>query len=198
MKKCVKCLQEKALTEFSRCKKSKDGVFSICKDCDVVRRRKYRRKLKPKDVHISDLQCAYLAGLLDGEGYIGMTRSRRKSGKYIGNYCYHARLVIGITAEQIFDIRDEYKIGRIYKSKARKKSHKDRLDWTITSHEIRGLLPKLLPFLKIKVKQAQLLLEYLQIAYNERSRDDIYRKKVAGIYVQLRMLNRRGCADTMN
>lgn len=33
MKKCIKCEETKALTEFSKYKKAKDGLYNFCNDC---------------------------------------------------------------------------------------------------------------------------------------------------------------------
>ena len=44
MKKCSKCKEEKPLEEFNKCKSTKDGRQSICKEC----RKQYRENNKEK------------------------------------------------------------------------------------------------------------------------------------------------------
>lgn len=49
MKKiCSQCKEEKYLTEFNKCKKSKDGVLTYCKVCKNITRRKNRELNKDK------------------------------------------------------------------------------------------------------------------------------------------------------
>lgn len=45
-KKCTKCGTEKALSEFHKHKKTKDGYNWICKDCKRVQAKNYREKNK--------------------------------------------------------------------------------------------------------------------------------------------------------
>lgn len=186
MKKCSRCKSEKNLEEFSRRTGSKDGRSHYCKDCDAARSGRVRKQLPP--IEVADVQLAYLGGLLDGEGYIGLTRKTRKSGCYKGNHLVHARMVIGITAIEIESIQREYGLGKVYRSKARKAWHKDRLDWTFRASEMKQLLPKLLPYLKIKKRQAELLIEYFGLP---RTKDDEYRKSVHRIHSQLKHFNHR-------
>ena len=187
-KSCRRCRIEKHLHEFHRNKTCQDGFCASCKDCYAERRGKIRKN-RVWNCQLTDNQLAYLAGLLDGEGYLGITRQTRQSGAYAGDLVLHARMVIGITCQHILIIRDEYGVGVIYKSKARKHNHKDRLDWTIRVHEIKGLLPRLVPYLKIKQLQAELLLKYFDLP---RTRDEMYRSQATAIYEELRRLNYRG------
>lgn len=44
MKLCKKCLCEKSLSEFYKNSQTKDGVRTVCKDCDNQRKLEYARK----------------------------------------------------------------------------------------------------------------------------------------------------------
>jgi hypothetical protein len=103
--------------------------------------------------------------------------------------------VIGITTPVIRDVAADYGVGKVYLSRKRKKNHKDRLDWTLSSNEIRATLPAVLPYLRVKKQQAVLLLEYLRLACSERDRTGVYFAKVTQIYKGLRLLNHRGVND---
>ena len=41
---CSVCHEVKAVSEFSKCKSKKDGVYTICKDCDNKRNKEYRKE----------------------------------------------------------------------------------------------------------------------------------------------------------
>ena len=184
-KKCCRCDLDLPITDFYR--KGISGRMSFCKKCDAKRQ---GRELKSKPiVQFTVEQLSYLGGLVDGEGHIGMAARKRKTGKYVDNGLVHVRMVIGITAIEIFEIKEWFGIGKIYTSKPKNKKHKTRFDWTIRSNEIKMLLPQLIPFLRIKKKQAELLMEYYSVP---RTKDENYRSKVKEIYKQIKALNTRG------
>jgi len=187
MKKYLRCETDKPLCEFSRNRKAVDGLGRCCKDCDAARRGRTRQK--PPRISLSDTQAAYLAGFIDGEGYLGLTKSVRRGGRYDGSPASHVQFRVGITSPVINQIRDECGFGRVIKSLARKPKHKDRLDWIVRASETRLVLPLLIPYLKIKKRQAELLVEYFALP---RTRDDVYRTSLARIYCELSRLNRRG------
>jgi hypothetical protein len=184
-KECKVCLKDKNLMEFSRIG---EKYLHLCKDCDAVRRNKKRVNFK-KDFKINKVQCAYLAGFIDGEGYIGLAKRLRKSGKYKDRACYHSRMVITSTSLNIHQIRSNYGFGHIYKVKSKKINHKDRYDWIITSNEIRTFLPQIIKLLHIKNGHAVLLMEYLNLP---RTKNEVYRNKAENIYQKLKLLNKRG------
>lgn len=49
-KKCTQCYTHKNLSEFSKDKKNKDGLRSMCKACDCKRRREYYKKNKEHEL----------------------------------------------------------------------------------------------------------------------------------------------------
>jgi hypothetical protein len=65
MKKCNKCGAEKALTEFSKRKMSKDGLQPICKCCDSISR-KARKNVNPERER--EYQRAYRLELTNNHG----------------------------------------------------------------------------------------------------------------------------------
>lgn len=190
-KKCTICKQEKSKEDFCRNITSSDGLHYRCKDCEYAARG-HKTRLKPPVLNLTEIQKAYLAGLIDGEGYIGLAKPKRKTGPYKGSHYIYARMAIAMTTPMLNLIQEEYKIGKIYPPRPSKnKKHKDRLDWHIYSNECRSLLPLIIPYLKVKQKQAGLLLEYLKLA-DHKDKSELYRNKVNDIYLQLRLLNKRG------
>jgi len=147
--------------------------------------------LKPIPIDLSKEQTAYLAGLIDGEGYVGLAKSKRSQGRFKGNHYMFPRLVITLTNPVMHEIREEFGFGRVQFVKRRKENNKDRYDWHISSNQARMLLPLVLPFMRVKQKQAKLLLQYLDLA-TKKDRTQFYRDSVDLVYCELRRLNRRG------
>jgi hypothetical protein len=137
-------------------------------------------KLKPLD-------RGYLAGILDGEGHIGLTRRLRKS---TGTYNYGARVIIALTSKVIYDLRALVNVGSISFVKRKNPKHKPVYYWTINPNGCRVLLPLLTNLLRVKREQAKLLAEYLGLAKHKNAPD--YLSRVAAIYDRLRVLNKTG------
>ena len=188
-KTCSECQAEKDVNCFSRNYLSKDGYLYRCKDCDYLKRGHKNRYKKPT-ITLTDIQCAYLAALIDGEGHLGMALYKR-GGK---TFSAQTRMVISLTSEVLHSIHAEYGFGSIYVWKNKNPKHKDRIDWKIGSNEGREVLPKLIPFLKIKKQQCELLIEYLALA-NRKNRTQEYRDNVMTIYHKLKKLNKRGAYE---
>lgn len=98
---------------------------------------------------------AYLAGIIDGEGCIAISRNMRKdrpSPAY-----YEARISLGMTAKNVIDwachITD---LGTTYVTTTPLKRKKQWL-WRVSNQRAITIAKLLLPFLKVKQKQARLL-----------------------------------------
>ena len=52
LKTCSRCKQEKELSQFTKCKSSKDGLLWYCKECRYADDRKYINPIKKKDTHL--------------------------------------------------------------------------------------------------------------------------------------------------
>ncbi len=186
MKTCRSCCLTKSFEDFHVKKKSRDGRVGKCKDC-YSRDKGHKKRLTVPSLSISDVDLAYLAGLIDGEGHLGMTKIKR--GDW---YRFHAKLVIGMATPFVLELHEKYgRLGTVRKHVYETKHYKDRYDWWIPPNGARALLPLLLPHLRLKKSQAILLLDYLDLAIH-KDRSAEYRVKVEKIYWQLRHLNHRG------
>jgi len=186
-KTCCRCQDSLFIIEFSRKKSSPDGRMSFCKRCDALRQGRIPRT--HCRIQLIESECSYLAGLIDGEGYIGLAAAKRKSGSYKGSNLVFARMVIAITSPKLIMIRDKFGFGAMYTHEPSNPKHKRRYDWQLRSNEMKQLLPQVLPYLRIRDEQAVLLLRYFDLP---RTKDDTYREQVKLIYDQLRLLNKRG------
>jgi hypothetical protein len=189
---CSTCCQNKSVADYSRSCVSRDGYLGVCNDCDLVRRgKKGRKRLTVPVIVLTETQAAYLAGLLDGEGHITIIKSRRSGGLHKGNHYAYARMSIGITHDVLVEMQAEYGFGKIYHLKSRNKKHKNLISWSISSNIMRAVLPQVLPYLRVKKKQAELVLQYLSLA-KRRDRTQKYRDDVDAIHSEIRSLNKRG------
>jgi hypothetical protein len=123
------------------------------------------------DSTISEVDFAYAAGLIDGEGHIAATsrkgKSRGRSVSTKGKPYAHldSRISMSLTVKEPLDWLLEKFGGTVYFKKAPKnKNWKDQWTWVAMGNDNKSALLKgIIPFLKIKQRQAILLLEYVQL-----------------------------------
>lgn len=152
---------------------------------------------------MSKKTAAYLAGLIDGEGSLEIQK-RKKTGCKRGHN-YVARLRVCMTDKEIIEwLKDSFG-GYIYERQG-KGNCKDSWSWTIHYSNVKPILMKIRPYLKIKRKRAEILRKFLntfdskhyEIKKNKNHggkhkelKDNIwdYRKE---LYQQMRQLNKKG------
>ena len=128
----------------------------------------------------------YIAGIIDGEGSLMVYPFKSKEGYTI----YQARLAVGNTKKELIDYLEKTTgIGRVRVSHT--SQGKPFYYWALHGNNIRKFLPSILPYLLLKRKQAELLLEYLSIVkvgYRHLQGED----KRVGIAAEMRRLNAGG------
>lgn len=143
--------------------------------------------------YIAPTMAAYLAGVVDGDGCLSLVRHRDKT---TGRFHYNASMSVGMTCDLPVRLFDEIGVGNIWWS--RRRNHRDRpiAAWRVGAEPLRWLLPIIQPYLVLKARQAELLLEYL--GWSRRARGHFsqgwrsYYKIVDPIFREMRHLNRRG------
>lgn len=99
-----------------------------------------------------ELLIAYLAGIVDGEGYIAI----RKNGNR-----YQPIVKVGMTDKEVVETLAETFGGFVYVSKL--KSGRFIYTWQVLKKElVEVTLTALLPYLRVKRKQADHLLEFVK------------------------------------
>ena len=103
---------------------------------------------------MTDTDCAYLAGVIDGEGCIGVYRD---AGTY--------KLVLTIVSTSVdwlIDLRSRWHgLGHIHIDKRPVQgNHKVSAQWTLNRADTQKILRKVLPYLGIKRSQAELALQF--------------------------------------
>jgi len=159
----------------------------------------------------SKIQSAYIAGFVDGEGYISLKRNVR------GDQTFYVPIVkIASTDEIIIQWFKDSFGGWYYKRVPKNgENHKDSYYWTLTGKPLKPFLLTMLPYLKLKKKQCELVLKKIKIQetifdklphknisqINKRREPkrlsnlayrDEQRKEIESIYDELRRLNKRG------
>jgi len=143
---------------------------------------------------MSKLTASYLAGYLDGEGYFGIIPVYKKKS-------YTSKIkVASVDKEIIYWLKNSYG-GNVWKRKFYDNS-KDAYTWTLEGKNLLPFLEKIKPYLKIKRKQAELLIEKEKIKakqhkYNKGERKGIVypekiKEKINYCYKEIRRLNHRG------
>lgn len=144
---------------------------------------------------ITDEQAAYIAGLIDGEGCIKITKERRKKAHWSDTYTY-AVTVCNSNLEILQWLRQVTGFGRISpKSQKKDRNWKQTYDWELLHGEIPIFLNRISKYLRVKLTQAELVLEYIRDcefgAGSGIVSDSIsIRREV--IYGEMRLLNARG------
>lgn len=133
----------------------------------------------------SSLQYAYLAGLLDGEGYIGGSKGN-------GGY-WRLGTEISMTHRPTIDWLQTTFQGCIYTPTVPKPNARQYWKWTITGGPMRVHLPLALPYMITKVSQAELMLQILSITVRDgRAFTPEQRDRKEELCLKLKELNRRG------
>lgn len=100
------------------------------------------------------LSFEYLAGLIDGEGYISLRPSNK--GKYRK---YYPRIQVTNTYKPILDLLVEELGGTITPKRNKNPNWKEGYDWRLHGDAARKLLQDLLPYLIIKKEAAIITLK---------------------------------------
>lgn len=136
--------------------------------------------------NLPETDKAWIAGFIDGEGYVGITRHRKKANHEQSNsWLYHPWLVLTSTdtrvLEYIQSVISTQKRTFLRRTGARSQD-KEAFQVKVTKFsEVVSALGAVLPYLKIKARQARLVIEFCKI-----------RTKAKIIYLKLRKLNKRG------
>ena len=96
--------------------------------------------------------CAWAAGIVDGEGYIGIYPRKDFDS-------YHTEVTVANTDKKMVDKLKSLWGGVVFLRKSRGDKYKDIFEWQIKHRGIVPFLKNILPFLVVKKEKALLLLE---------------------------------------
>ena len=117
---------------------------------------------------VDPLTAAYLAGVVDSDGFITIHRSTRNGRVYHG-------AVIGIsgTRREPHDLAASFWGGKVYRYEPKNPSHRPQYQWSRTGTTAVDPIESLLPYLRVKVTQAHLALQLQEHIACGRS-DDLF------------------------
>lgn len=145
---------------------------------------------------ISETELAWVAGFSDGEAYIGVEkrkpRGQHKSPEYLPT------IEIANTNQGVVKFLRDLFGGRVQPDLKRKPSEKQAYKWAIHSKQAVHVLKELCPYLRLKQKQVELVLELAEgIGHfygNHQRLPDAEIMRREEIYQKVKVLNSRGSA----
>jgi len=148
-----------------------------------------------KKINKEDL--AYLAGLIDGEGYIGLIKRFEKRRKGEPTCYYLPNVSVGMCDREAVDFLNNMFEGTFCITK-KASPYRDVYQWTALSvKRVQPLLDAIIPYLKVKKKQAELLLEYIELRKPFINRGGVGRGHTTfsgleeALYIQIKQLNHK-------
>lgn len=146
---------------------------------------------------LSPEQAAYIAGIIDGEGYVTVIKVYDHHGT-VGVLGYRPYIGVSNTnRDLLLWLQDVTGFGSIKISTRGKheKNSRTAWKWGIWSLQAKQVLEAALPYLIIKKRQAELVLEFVskrRRSVGRKGLSDAEREFQVSIYIKLRVLNKRG------
>ncbi len=112
---------------------------------------------------LSETEAAYLAGLIDGEGCISITRTRTNASAKgcKRGFSYRSSVVVAMTDHDVLEWCHRLTgVGNVCPKRTNVARHKPAWSWSVWSTEAWELCIAVLPYLKVKLPQAANLIEF--------------------------------------
>ena len=135
---------------------------------------------------MENLDKAWLAGIIDGEGSIFVMKQKRNDRERDTNYI----LRISVDSTDPYMAKECLKIAggvQITQSSDKRPNCSDRLKWQINGTQASRLLKELLPYLRVKFYQAALAIEFQDTTkkhWRHMTKEDY--ESQASLYLQLK------------
>ena len=110
------------------------------------------------------LLLAYLAGMIDGDGFISITRSSRAGKEYFG-----AQVGICGTRREPHDLAASMFGGKVYCYFPKNPLHRPQFQWSRMGEAAATIIEAVYPYLIVKKEHAGLALELNELVQNSRS-----------------------------
>ena len=140
---------------------------------------------------ITDTEAAYLAGFIDADGHIGIMRRTRHSASR--TYKYLRPIVqIGQSKREILDWISDLVGGAVSVNCSR-----GFYNLRLHAGTVRWLLPQLLPYLKVKKRQAEIVLQFTEwsaVTSNGHRLSDYELARREGLHAECKVLNTKPAA----
>lgn len=147
---------------------------------------------------LSPVERAWLAGVIDGEGSIFISRIVASSGYSRRGFFYKAFLSVANSNEDfVRRIKEVIGMGYVGLTIERRRDWKDKWEYKGSPSVLRGILPQILPFLVIKQEVARRMLDYLEFIESNpidglMEIPEGYHEKLDSLYLGVKRLNEKG------
>lgn len=169
---------------------NKTILYKILRQNHIPTRLEIKTKKEKMNIrNIAKEVKGYLAGAIDGEGYIFIVFSKSTQNYICGVY-------IRNTDRRLLEVFAKYFGGNIYFLRRQKSNHKDSYSWQCAGFKAAELCKCILPYLVIKRRQAELLLEFSKTLKNNVKNNSKLPKcienKRTKLINKIKILNKRG------
>lgn len=147
---------------------------------------------------MNKLQRAYLAGLIDGEGYIGLLKVKKGNKKVFSSsrdYLYCPVFKLCMTYKELVEHYYNSYGGCFETRKMSDKNPnwKDSYTWTVRNLGCLDLLKEVYPYLKTKRKEVEILIKFSKLNNGAGSKiSDTNWEQRDTLYSEIRALHYRG------
>ena len=162
------------------CKASELGFFRLVS----------AKPLPATRLSLTNTEAAWLAGFLDGEGCFAIYIQKRSSGIY-----YHPRVQATNTSQEVLEtIKMMTGCGCIVSPEKTVEHWKPIHTWIVNNHQYsRAVLEAVLPYLRVKRKQAEILIEFIDCKLEVPTCNSRYRlDDQARLFEKIKALNSKG------
>jgi hypothetical protein len=136
------------------------------------------------------VDLAYIAGLTDGEGTIGITRVKERKRRV---YSYYLKVSIGMTNEYLPKwLKLSFGGVLYYHVRGKYKNWKPTFDWIITGDQAGDFVKAIYSYLRIKKPQADLAREFLTVKGKYKVANGFERYHQELLWEKMSILNKRG------
>jgi hypothetical protein len=122
------------------------------------------------------VDLAYSAGLLDGEAYIGIKKSKPYKSQGRTTPGYHARIQVRMVDEPGVALLAELFGGHLYAEQPHCNNGRPLYCWALSDAKAEAAIRLVLPFLRVKAAQARIVLDLRGLQREGRK----HRTKVTG------------------
>jgi uncharacterized membrane protein YukC len=146
-----------------------------------------------REVNLTETEAAYIAGFLDGEASFLITIEHKKD---CIKPVFRHEIVVANTNREIMEWLQNKIGGKLRRNKPKRKTHKIAYTLVWRGYICKALLPLIIPYLRVKKKHAEIMLEslrFLNVHFNQYmpEYEKVKRKKLE-YYSEIKALNSKG------
>jgi hypothetical protein len=142
---------------------------------------------------IKATELAYMAGIIDGEGTICITKTNGGTRSIAKNF--DVLVVVNMTRPTPLDFIAKRFGGTVTRRERGSKNYAAIFRWFACANRARKFLMAIRPFLHLKCKQADIALKYLTLKRGRKGSTPLTKAIIAArekLYLRCKKLNRRG------